>query len=511
MKKIFSLLIVAIFCWSCTRTKPVVVLFDNDVHCAIDGYVRMAGLRDSFRTTTPYVSLVSAGDWAQGDVIGSLTEGQAIVRVLNAVGYDFTTLGNHEFDYSVTTLRANSNALKAEVLCCNIDGPDGPLYAPYHIVRYGSTKVGFVGVATPLTYNSSTPTYFQDSLGRVVYNFHVTDTYTCIQQAVDEVRAKGAEYVVLLSHLGDDSEVSPSPDMIAHTRGIDVVLDGHAHHIFNTAVANMDGDSVLFASTGTKFQNVGVLTLSVEGKWTIELRPSSSITVTSASVEAVVNAEKEALAERTNRVVGYSEVELRDRDENDERLVRCHQMPIGHFLCDAWRYVADAQIGIMNGGGIRASLPAGNITTGHVMGVLPFNNRIWKMSATGQQILDALEVGATICPQENGDYPQCTGLRYKVHTDVPTSVVLDDNLLYQSIGKTRRVYAVEVENADGSWSPINPESTYTVAGQSYIMRSSGASGMFRHFEVVDGPLMTDVDAVLAYLQYLNDTISASRY
>lgn len=484
---------------------PIVILYDNDVHCAVDGYAKMAGLRDSFAEITPYILTVSEGDYAQGDVMGSLTEGEYMVQLMNSVPYDYATLGNHEFDYGVEKMQANCSELTAQTLCCNISGTKGMLYPAYAIRRFGSHKIGLIGIATPTTFTSSTPTYFLNEQGEVVYDFHAQDTYTLVQQAVDEMRRKGADYVIALSHLGDNTEICPSPELIAHTYGIDVLLDGHSHHVLNQRIPNANGDSILLTSTGTKFQNYGILTIDSEGIHN-ELRPAESVSVSRESVAQLTAKLREKLAEKTEQVVGYAALALSDRDVHGNRLVRNRQTELGTFLCEAFRHEAGAQIGVMNGGGIRNGIDSGAITMGEIYSVLPFNNRIWCVSATGQQLLDALEVGVRNYPAEDGDYPHLAGARMVIDPSIPSSVRLDENKLFAGVGSTRRIVRLEVQNAAGEWQPICPDSTYTIGGQNYILVSGGASNMYGKTQKVFGPGVTDVEAVVNYIRSQGDTV-----
>lgn len=478
----------------------IVILYDNDVHCAVDGYATMAALRDSMLGTTPYVTTVSSGDFAQGDVIGSLTEGKAIVEIMNTVPYDVTTIGNHEFDYGLTQMQDLAKSLSAEVLCANFTHKGGENLLPaYTIKKYGRTRVAYIGVATPTTYNSSTPTYFQDSLGQMAYDFHGDDTYERVQATIDHVRNHGADYVVILSHMGDDKECAYSPDFIAHTRGVDVVLDGHAHHVLNYRVANIDGDSVILSSTGTKFKHIGVLRIDSLGHISTNLLATSKLPTPHNRTAVVIDSLRTILAEKTERVVGHAWRDMTDRDAEGNRAVRRHETNLSIFLCDAFLTAADAQIGIMNGGGIRTMIPAGDVTIGQLIGVLPFNNRIWRMRATGQQLMDALEVGVRIWPEENGDFPHLCGARFEIDASVPSSVEFDENNQFLRVGKTRRIRNLEVKDKWGHWVPIDPKATYTIGGQSYIMVSGGASGAFRYFERDGGPFMTDVQAVEQFI------------
>lgn len=529
-KLLFLLLIVALA--GCQRKQPIVILYENDAHCAVEGYARLAGQRDAERQHTPYVAIVSSGDFAQGNTVGSLTKGEAIVRIMNAVGYDYLTIGNHEFDYTVPQMQHLSELLTAKTLCCNFsryeqdnddkdDRDDDDLYPAYEVKDFGGTKVGFIGVATPSTFRSSTPTYFIDNNGNLLYNFHQTDTYECVQEAVNDAREEGAEIIIVLSHLGDDPEVAYSRGLIAATHGIDVVLDGHAHHVLNERLVNDRGDSVTLTSTGTKFAYIGRLTIDTDNRLTTELLPISDCHRVNQAVQDTVLAIQQELEARVNAPVGTTTFALADRDNQDNRLVRKQETNLGDFMADVARYTTGANIGVCNGGGLRAGLYNETITFGNIVSIWPFNNTMRVVECTGQQLLDAFEVSAANLPRENGDFMHVSGLRYTINPHVPTSVIWDDNRMFNGVGKTRRIAKMEVfmlaggesdklpYEQRGTWQQVNPNAVYTIGGQSYIIACSGASGMFAKMRLlpVEGEPVNDVDAVCAYIQAMGGTIN----
>lgn len=529
-KLLFLLLIVALA--GCQRKQPIVILYENDAHCAVEGYARLAGQRDAERQHTPYVAIVSSGDFAQGNTVGSLTKGEAIVRIMNAVGYDYLTIGNHEFDYTVPQMQHLSEMLTAKTLCCNFsryeqdnddndDRDSDDLYPAYEVKDFGGTKVGFIGVATPSTFRSSTPTYFIDDNGNLLYNFHQTDTYECVQEAVNDAREEGAEIIIVLSHLGDDPEVAYSRALIAATHGIDVVLDGHAHHVLNERLVNDRGDSVTLTSTGTKFAYIGRLTIDTDNRVTTELLPISDCHRVNQAVQDTVLAIQQELEARVNAPVGTTAFALADRDNQDNRLVRKQETNLGDFMADVARYTTGANIGVCNGGGLRAGLYNETITFGNIVSIWPFNNTMRVVECTGQQLLDAFEVSAANLPRENGDFMHVSGLRYTINPHVPTSVIWDDNRMFNGVGKTRRIAKMEVfmladgesdklpYEQRGTWQQVNPNAVYTIGGQSYIIACSGASGMFAKMRLlpVEGEPVNDVDAVCAYIQAMGGTIN----
>ena len=529
-KLLFLLLIVALA--GCQRKQPIVILYENDAHCAVEGYARLAGQRDAERQHTPYVAIVSSGDFAQGNTVGSLTKGEAIVRIMNAVGYDYLTIGNHEFDYTVPQMQHLSEMLTAKTLCCNFsryeednddkdDRDNDDLYPAYEVKDFGGTKVGFIGVATPSTFRSSTPTYFIDDNGNLLYNFHQTDTYECVQEAVNDAREEGAEIIIVLSHLGDDPEVAYSRGLIAATHGIDVVLDGHAHHVLNERLVNDRGDSVTLSSTGTKFAYIGRLTIDTDNRVTTELLPISDCHRVNQTVQDTVLAIQQELEARVNAPVGTTAFARADRDNQDNRLVRKQETNLGDFMADVARYTTGANIGVCNGGGLRAGLYNETITFGNIVSIWPFNNTMRVVECTGQQLLDAFEVSAANLPRENGDFMHVSGLRYTINPHVPTSVIWDDNRMFNGVGKTRRIAKMEVfmlaggesdklpYEQRGTWQQVNPNAVYTIGGQSYIIACSGASGMFAKMRLlpVEGEPVNDVDAVCTYIQAMGGTIN----
>lgn len=234
----------------------IVILHTNDVHCGIDraekdgvitalGYSGLAAVKTE--TEAAYgrenVILVDCGDSIQGQAIGTLTHGAALVELMNRLGYAVAAPGNHEFDWGVDNFTERAAQAEYTYLCCNLTDLEGnPLFDAYQVVELCGVKVGFVGIDTPETFFKSTPTFFQDSEGNYIYTFSEgnegQDLYRAVQKAVDAARAEGAEYVVALAHLGIEGSTAEwtSSAVIANTTGIDVMLDGHSHEAFTREV-----------------------------------------------------------------------------------------------------------------------------------------------------------------------------------------------------------------------------------------------------------------------------------
>ena len=508
------LLAISIICFglsvSCRSSKhapqslsqDVIVLYENDVHCGVDGYGNFAALKDEMKASHKYVTVVSSGDFVQGGSLGASSHGRNIINIMNAVGYDYVTLGNHEFDYGIPRQQELMEALEAECLCCNFEDlrTGKQLYEPYRIVNYGDFDVAFLGMSTPYTINSSTPTYFKDKDGKFVYSFCIDNFYDVVQNAVNKARKEGAEYVVVLSHLGDESEGEGgvnSPSMIEKTYGIDVVLDGHSHSVIpGTIVKNKKGEDVILTSTGTKFQYMGVLTISPDGKFKTELIPTETYTKQDLSVMKVIDEIKEGYKKVSEQVIFTSDVKLASYDEQKNRLVRNQECNIGNFCTDAYRTVFGTDIAFLGGGSIRADLPKGNVTYNDLYTMFPFENGTCKGECTGELLLDILEFSVSIAPGEFGGFQQVSGMRFEYDSSIPSPVVYNANHDFDGVKGERRVKKVEILNKEtGKYEPLDPKKTYTFAASSYmaIDHGDGFAMMDRCTNIQDlGILDTDI-------------------
>ena len=487
---------------SSPSSKDVIVLYENDVHCGVDGYANFAALKDEMKASHKYVTVVSSGDFVQGGSLGASSHGRNIINIMNEVGYDFVTLGNHEFDYGIPRQVELMEALNAECLCCNFEDlrTGKQLYEPYHIVNYGDFDVAFLGMSTPYTINSSTPSYFKDEKGNFIYSFCIENFYDVVQNAVNSARKEGAEYVVVLSHLGDESEGEGgvnSPSMIENTYGIDVVLDGHSHSVIpGTIMKNKKGQDVTLTSTGTKFQYMGVLTISPDGKFKTELVPTETYAKKDLSVVKFIDDMKEGYKTVAEQVIFTSDVKLASYDEQNNRLCRNQECNIGNFCTDAYRTVFGTDIAFLGGGSIRADLPKGDVTFNDLYTMFPFENGTCKGECTGELLLDILEFSVSIAPGEFGGFQQVSGLRFEYDSSIPSPVIYNANHDFDGVKGERRVKKVEILNKEtGKYEPLDPKKTYSFAASSYmaIDHGDGFAMMERCTNIQDlGILDTDI-------------------
>lgn len=510
----------------------VVILFTSDVHCAVDdniGYAGLAAYKKSMLKQTPYVSLVDCGDFSQGSVIGNISKGEAIIEVMNTVGYDYVTLGNHEFDFGIDQLVHNMETLNAEVLCCNVKytgtGEDKLKdIKPYKVVEYGDMKVGFVGVTTPDTILTSTPVYFKEN-GEYVYDFAFGNNgqylYKTVQTSIDECREEGADYVVLLSHIGalvDGFENNNSVDLIKNTTGVDAVLDGHAHvEVPCDVVQDKEGKDVLLSSVGTELDKIGRLDISANG--TISLGYISKYDVKDEEVSKEVEKIVEQYESKLNEVIGTTSVALPLGDSDGIRMVRTREMPIGNFVADAFRWAGDADIGLAHGGTLRANLEKGDISYSDFIKILPFGNMICVANIKGSVLLDILEYCyRNVCSEykkdgysfgEDGSFQQLSGIKLTIDTSIPSSVEVDSADALVAVTGARRVSNVQVlEN--GVYVPLDPEKMYKVAGEDYFIKNGGCgtANVLKDVEVISNDFIADYLCLSEYMNYLKCDFSA---
>lgn len=497
--------------------EDITVLYDNDVHCSVDGYVHMAALKAEKASHGP-VALVSAGDYLQGGSLGAASKGQWIVDIMNATGYDAVTLGNHEFDYSVPRMHELMDALSATTVCCNlIDLRAGKrMYAPYAILELGGRKIAFLGVATPYSFNSSTPTYFQDEEGNYVYSLCTDTFYDTIQNHVDDARNQGADMVIAVVHLGygpDGRDPINATEMICRTEGIDAVIDGHTHTtVPSEKVYDRAGKPVHYTQTGSHFENLGVMTIGADGSISTELIPTKDVRE-DARVKAVIDSVKSEYAKRSERKVGSSEVTMHAVDDNGEWLVRNAEQAIGDFCADAFRAVLGTEIAMLGGGSIRNDLKEGEVTWGDIFSVHPFGSVGCIAELKGSLILDVLEMGVSSWPANFGGFLQVSGLTYSFDPSVDSPVVFDENKSFVRIDpEPRRIREVKVlDKSTGKYEPLDPERSYTVGSTDYLLRESG-DGYSLLKNVGTNQSIEDAGILEKYLEeQLGGTVPSSLY
>ena len=466
--------------------KSIVILYENDVHCGIDGYQKMAGLRDAINNTdTAYAGAVCVGDFLQGNTTGAISKGQYVVDIMKLMDYDAVTLGNHEFDYGVPRMKMLLEQLNAPIVSCNLyDVADQQfVYMPYIIKQYGNKKVAFIGATTPETMILEAYAFY-DTNGGLEYDLRPKTFYQLVQQTVDDARAKGADYVVLLSHVGETTQSMGfnSHLLVNNTRGIDVVLDGHSHEIFENAKAtNLDGQEITVTQTGTQFERIGKLLITPDGRMTTKLLKPADVPYVNARVKAATDSIHKLVDAATSKVVAHTDYRLVVSDENKQWIIRGSETNAGDLVADAYRYALKSDIAFENGGGIRNDIMAGDITYGDVIGMLPYDNILRRVAVSGKLLKEMLTRCTALVPVLDGNFPQCSGLRFTIHC------------------KSHRVSDIEVLQENGKYAPLDENHTYSVTMTNYTHEGGGFFDMFKKCPVLQESTIRYHEAMIDYL------------
>lgn len=501
------------------KTMPkqdIVVLYTNDVHCAVDtgiGYAGLAALEAQYRENGAEVILVDCGDAVHGEQIGTLSHGSSIIDIMNYLEYDVATIGNHEFDYGMEQFFALTEQANFPYVACNFRYLESGerVFDPYVMIEAGGVEIAFVGIVTPETLISTVPSTFQDGAGNFLYSFDQTADgtalYQSVQSAVDDARANGADYVVALAHLGLGAKnpAFRSTSVIANTTGIDVVLDGHSHTVVACdRVQNADGEWVLLSQTGTKFESVGMMLLQKNGS--ISTGVLTEQIEKDADTAAFIQKIQKDFTEKLKQVVAKTHIDLTILDDDTgARRVRNGETNLANLCADAFREVTGADVALINGGAVRDNIDEGDITYEDILKVNPFGNELCVIEVTGQAILDALEFGAYVYPAENGEFMQVSGMTYEIHSAIPSSVVISDDGQFIGVDGEYRVKNVLIDHE-----PLVLDRLYTLGSHNYLLKDGGGGfTMLQNVTMLQDGIMLDYQSLINYLtETLNGEVGA---
>ena len=501
----------------------LVVIHTNDTHGRdLEGAytpAAVAQLKQDLTAAGADVLLLSAGDASQGTPLVNLSLGGTAIDYMNLAGYDAMATGNHEFDWGLENLQKLAHDAEFPILAANLTYTEsGELVFDDSIVftTDSGLKVGVFGLATPETATKAHP----DKVKGVSFAAG-QELYDVAQQQVDKLNADGCDYIIALSHLGDSAESAPnrSVDLLDHVTGIDLMVDGHSH----TTLPEGDtshGDT-LRVSTGEYLNNIGVvvydaasdtetarlLSSTTEGDQTV-LDYTGSDPDVLAAIEAV-NAEVE---QELGKVFAKTEVLLNgERDPG----VRTEETNLGNFAADAILWSARQALGedkvdlaLTNGGGIRASIPVGDISMKTMKTVFPFGNEVATVTVTGAELLEALEAATFCTPTAVGAFPQVSGVQFTIDTTVPyENGEMYPNSTYYAPAKP----GSRIKNVTVNGQPLDLNAEYVVATNDFTAAGGDTYGAF-----LDKPVYkTGVALEDALVQYtstvLNGVISEKDY
>jgi len=414
---------------------------------------------------------------------------------MNAAGYDVATLGNHEFDYGMDVCLANVEAAEFPYVSANFyhEGTGESVLDSFYIVETAGKKVAFVGITTPETFTSSTPAYFQDGEGNYIYGIagglDGAALYDAVQVAIDEAKEAGADYIIGLGHLGIDASSTPwtSREVIANTTGLDALIDGHSHSTVEMEeVTDEAGNTVILTQTGSYLDTVGQMTIAADGTISTDLLTTEDLAEieADADVKAIEDAWITEIDTKLGEVIGYTDITFDNYDENGNRLVRKQGTNTGAFAADALYYLfdemdMDVDVAIMNGGGVRNTAITGELSYLTCKQIHTFGNVACLQTITGQQLLDALEWGASAATPdgtvENGGFLHVSGIKYTIDLTIPSTVQRDEKGVWAG-GPTGEYRVTDVQvlnNETGEYEALDLDAEYNLAGYNYTLRDLG--------------------------------------
>lgn len=491
----------------------LVIVHTNDVHGRavqaedILGYTAVAALRDALVAEGAEVLLLDAGDASQGMPIVNMSKGEAAMDFMNAVGYDAMALGNHEFDWNSENAlhlvdRANFPVLGANIVVRSTGEP----FVEQHVVfEKAGRKIGVFGIDTPETATKTAPNNVRD-----IQVLKEQEMYDCAQAQIDALKDEGCDFIIMVCHLGVDEETAPnrSIDVAEHTNGIDLVIDGHSHTV-------MEGGEVynnaLITSTGSYLANIGWVIVDEDGL-TAGLHHADNL-ISEEKVSALVNQVADEVNNLLSEVIAQNEVHL----EGDREVVRRGETNLGDLSCDALLWGAkemagiEADFALVNSGGIRATIEAGDISELTIKTVYPFANTMVVADVTGAELLEALEASCFALPDKLGGFPQVAGIEFTVDTSVPYEST--EEYPGTTYGKPANPGSrVTITSVNGK--PFDVNAVYHMVTNDFVMQGGDTYYVFAYSgktaTVDTGLLMEDV--ISDYIrQALGGIVTAAQY
>jgi 2',3'-cyclic-nucleotide 2'-phosphodiesterase (5'-nucleotidase family) len=367
----------------------------------VGGLARMAALAE--RTGRGPTLFVAAGDLMQGTNLSNFSRGKAVIEALSIMGLDASAVGNHDFDYGLETLRKRASEAAFPFLAANVKGLGAEFLTGWTVRRAGPFRVALFGLTTVETPVVTHP----DNVRGLTFHSPVETA----RRLVPELRRR-ADLVVCLSHLG----LAEDRRLAAAVPGIDVIVGGHTHTVVETPLRV---GTTYIVQAGERGDVLGVLEIEVKDGSVV----SASGRLVPVDGAAGEEMKMSALVERYRResegilgeVVGRAVVDFIGRRE----MVRSGETNLGNLVADAVREAVPSDAAIVNGGAIRASVPAGEVTAAHLYNVLPFDTFIVAFELSGSELRALLEDGLGGLGKLGGGFPQVSGMSYSFDASAP--------------------------------------------------------------------------------------------
>ena len=443
------------------------------------GSARLITAIEDARSRHENTVLLDGGDQFQGTLFYNLYKGKVAAEMMNKLGYDGMTVGNHEFDDGPETLRAFMDAVNFPVLMANANvdmEPElkGKLQKSTVIERSGH-KIGLIGLVTEDVVDISSPGD----------NIIFTDAITAAQAEVDSLTADGVGIIILMSH----SSYEIDKEIAANTTGIDVIVGGHDNAYLSNISDRakgpyptvVNGTQIVQAYAYGKY--LGELSVVFDDEGEVISATGEPITIDgsvneNSQIVARLDELEKPITDLKETLVGNVSSSL----NGDRAVCRVQECDMGNMITDAMRAAGMEKgysIALANSGGIRASLDSGQVTLGEIMTILPFQNTMSTFKVTGKQLLAAIENGVSQVEDGSGRFPQVSGMRFSFDSSKPAN---------------ERVTSIEIQEGNGSFSALNLYGTYGMVSNNFIRAGGDGYKMFRSAtDIYDfGPDLADV-------------------
>ena len=501
------------------KSDDIIILHTNDVHCGVQDTIGYDGLmlyKKQLLKKYNNVILVDSGDHIQGGTMGSITNGESIIEIMNKLEYEAVTLGNHEFDYGITQLETLDKLLNCSYISANYCYRKNKtsIYSPYKIIEKGNKKIGFIGVATPETLIKSYIITLLDNSGQMVYDFlnenNCQVLYDRIQKHIEELKKENVDYIIILGHLGFGkfvSEENSSTQLLKNLKNVNAFIDGHTHLVYSITTPDKEGKNIILVQTGTKLSNIGVLTIHENGTLshknidevpyepnlaneTLNVTRNNKVRFVDKDMNEFIKDIFDSFSDKLNEVIGKTDFPLSINFSK-----RTKENAFYNIICDSLKEFGKADISIINNGAVRSNLNKGNILYKDIINSLPFSNDVIIKEIPGKVILEALEYGVRALPSSGSGIPQVSGITYKVDISINSPVIIDDNGSFQKIEGERRVYDVKI---NGEKLDINK--IYTISSNSFILSGGDGYSMFTGLKIIETSIGLDNEIFIKYIK-----------
>ena len=466
---------------------------DNEAGECFGGTARLVTAIEEARGRAENPVLLDGGDQFQGTLFYTYYKGELAAEMMNKLGYDAMTVGNHEFDDGPEVLRGFVDAIDFPILMSNADISEEPELADAiqksTVIERAGEKIGLIGLTPQDT----------DELASPGPNITFTDPVPAVQAEVDRLTEEGVNKIVVLSHSGYGFDQRVAEE----TTGVDVIVGGHT----NTLLGDMEGaegpyptmvgdTAIVQAYAYGKF--LGELTVTFDDEGVVTEATGAPIIMDAAVTEneetvARIAEAAEPLDEIRNEVVAETASEI----DGSRETCRAEVCEMGVLVADAMLDRVQDQgidVAITNGGGLRASIDSGEVTMGEVLTVLPFQNTLSTFRVSGSVIVEALENGVSQIEEGGGRFPQVAGMSFAVNPSAEPGSRVSDVMI--------------------GGEPIEPDTLYGVVSNNYVRNGGDGYSMFIDArDAYDyGPDLADVTAEFLadqgpYEPYTDDRIT----